>query len=119
MASKLSAAWRRLTATMGDLEAEESLKRATKSGQKTISQVGNGDWAVLRGTVAVVTLKPRGAMPWLEVEVTDGTGTITLVWMGRRAIPGITAGRELTVMGRIAAPEGDKRLYNPRYELRA
>jgi hypothetical protein len=37
--------------------------------------------------------------------------------MGRRSIPGITAGRELTVSGRVSYVDGQRRLYNPLYEL--
>ena len=47
----------------------------------------------------------------------DGSGSVTLVWLGRRQIPGIDPGRTLKVWGRISCHEGKRLLYNPRYEL--
>ena len=42
---------------------------------------------------------------------------MTLIWMGRREIPGVVAGREMLVEGRISVADGLRRIYNPRYEL--
>jgi hypothetical protein len=71
----------------------------------------------LTGTVSCVTINPRGGHPALEVELTDGSGMVTLLWLGRREIPGIDAGRSLKVWGRISCHDGRRLLYNPRYEL--
>ena len=46
----------------------------------------------LRGTLRTVTLRPRGGVPALEAELFDGTGVITVVWLGRRRIAGIAPG---------------------------
>ena len=64
-----------------------------------------------------VAMKPRSGTPWLEAEFSDGSGVLTLIWMGRRAIPGVTAGRELVVTGRVSDVDGQRRLYNPWYQL--
>jgi hypothetical protein len=40
-----------------------------------------------------------------------------LVWLGRREIAGISAGRSLEVQGRIGRHAGDRIIYNPRYTL--
>ena len=71
----------------------------------------------LRGTLRTVTLRPRGGVPALEAELTDGTGSITIVWLGRRRITGIAPGRSMSVLGRIGQQDGERILYNPRYEL--
>jgi hypothetical protein len=42
---------------------------------------------------------------------------VTLVWLGRRRIPGIEPGRTIMAQGRIAMRDGRKVLYNPYYEL--
>jgi hypothetical protein len=65
-----------------------------------------------------VVPKPNGTS-WLEASVTDGSGTLTVMWTGRRKIAGVKPGARLQVGGR-AAPNGPgKRLLmiNPRYEL--
>ncbi len=72
---------------------------------------------VLEGTLRTVTLRPRGGVPALEAELGDGTGTITVVWLGRRQITGIGAGGLLRVQGRIAVHDGIRIIYNPRYEI--
>jgi hypothetical protein len=71
----------------------------------------------LRGTLRTVTLRPRGGVPALEAELADGTGVLTVVWLGRRQITGIVPGRSIAVQGRIGVHDGDRILYNPRYEL--
>jgi len=71
----------------------------------------------LRGTLRTVTLRPRGGVPALEAELFDGSGMLTVVWLGRRHIAGISPGRSLQVQGRIGLHDGVRTLYNPRYEL--
>ena len=45
--------------------------------------------------------------------------SVTLVWLGRRRIPGIEPGRTVTARGRFADVEGKRVIYNPWYELGA
>jgi hypothetical protein len=71
----------------------------------------------LRGTLRTVTLRPRGGVPALEAELYDGTDVITVIWLGRRRIAGIGPGRAIEVSGRIGEHDGQRVLYNPRYEL--
>lgn len=71
----------------------------------------------LQGTLRTLTLRPRGGVPALEAELADGTGSIVLVWLGRRQITGINAGCTLRVQGRIGLHDGARTMYNPRYEL--
>ncbi|MDR1430928.1 MAG: OB-fold nucleic acid binding domain-containing protein [Propionibacteriaceae bacterium] len=83
----------------------------------TIAQVRDREFVELRGVIRGLETKPRQGIPWLEADFTDGTGNIKLVWMGRRQIPGISAGRKLKVTGRLASAQNHHRVYNPRYEL--
>jgi hypothetical protein len=62
-------------------------------------------------------MRPRNGTPWLEATFSDGSEAITLIWMGRREIPGISAGREMAVEGRVSYVDGQRRIYNPHYEL--
>ena len=71
----------------------------------------------LRGTLRTVTLPPRGGVPALEAELYDGTGSLTVIWLGRRTIAGVTPGRSVEVQGRIGRHDGQRIIYNPRYEL--
>lgn len=71
----------------------------------------------LEGNLRMITLRPRGGVPALEAELADGTGSLTVVWLGRRHITGVHAGRSLRVQGRIGQHGGVRTMYNPRYEL--
>jgi hypothetical protein len=54
----------------------------------------------------------------MEADLWDGTGSVTLIWLGRRDIPGIQPGRRLIVRGRITRIHGERAIYNPVYQLR-
>ncbi len=97
---------------------ERDLRRThADEGFQQIGAAPDRERVRLRGTLRTVTLRPRGGVPALEAELSDGTGVITVVWLGRRQIAGIVPGRSLAVQGRIGRQDGDRVLYNPRYEL--
>lgn len=110
-------ALRRLGASNAELESRARQRVVEEAGANLIGEVKDRQFAKMRGSIAILSMKPRGGIPWLEAEFTDGSGTITLIWMGRRSIPGITAGRELIVSGRVSFVDGERRVYNPLYEL--
>lgn len=72
----------------------------------------------IQGSLRTVTLRPRGGVPALEAELYDGSGVITVIWLGRRRIAGIEPGRYLKVTGRIGVQDGVRVIFNPRYELK-
>jgi hypothetical protein len=86
-------------------------------GCAAIAEAPNREMVSLKGTLRTVTLRPRGGVPALEAELYDGTGALTLVWLGRRRITGISPGRSLRVRGRIGVQDRTRVLFNPRYEL--
>ena len=91
--------------------------RAGKSGATSIADAPDRERVTLRGSLRTVTLRPRGGVPALEAELNDGSGVITVVWLGRRRIAGIEPGRAIEVEGRIGAYDGIRVMYNPRYQL--
>ena len=66
-----------------------------------------------------VTLRPLDGVTALEAELYDGSDSVSLIWLGRRKIEGVAAGRQLTAHGRIGMRSGARVIYNPRYELEA
>ena len=100
-----------------DQDARDLRKTHREEGGMDIGSVPDRERVRLRGTLRTVTLRPRGGVPALEAELTDGTGSITIVWLGRRQIAGIEPGRSIAVLGRIGEHDGERILYNPRYEL--
>jgi hypothetical protein len=106
-------------ASSTDQHARELRQTVEESGLVPIAEAPDRTRVKLSGTLSTVTLRPRGGVPALEAELFDGSGTITLVWLGRRQISGIAPGRQLEAEGRIGVQEGVRVMYNPRYELRA
>ena len=70
------------------------------------------------GMLRTVTLRPHGASLTMEADLWDGTGNVTLIWLGRREIAGIQPGRRIVVHGRLTSIRGERAIYNPTYELR-
>ena len=90
---------------------------AGAAGETCIADAPDRQRVRVRGTVKTVTLRPRGGVPALEAELDDGTGVLLVVWLGRRRISGIAPGRSLEIQGRIGQHDGQRIMYNPRYEL--
>lgn len=113
----LKRALRRFTASQGDVQNAERQSRAQEAGANSIGTCADRQVVKLRGMISSVTLAPRKGAPWLEVVMDDGSGSVNLVWMGRPAIPGVVAGAQITVEGRISCVDGERRIYNPKYQL--
>jgi hypothetical protein len=113
--------WRRLihkfTSDTSELDAEDLSRRVEQSGARRASECSCGQAVTVLGRLRSVEHRPRDAVATLEAELFDGSAAITLVWLGRRRIPGIEPGRTLKASGRIAVRDGRKVLYNPYYEL--
>ena len=114
---RLRSALRRLTSSDAELEAEDLRSESTRLGGTTVSELPDRAPAVVCGTIRTTTLRPRAGAPALVAEVYDGTGVLTVVWLGRRTIAGIEAGRRIRVRGRVAQRDGRPVVFNPRYEL--
>jgi amino acid transporter len=112
---------RRLTAAKDDLHAHELQAEMEVSHPRVtpISEVVDREVAEVAGTLRTVTLRPRGASLTMEADLYDGSGNITLVWLGRRDIPGIKPGRKIEVRGRVSRIRGELTIYNPDYELQS
>ena len=69
------------------------------------------------GEIEMVRVVPRAAADAVEATVTDGRGQVTAVFLGRRRIPGISAGRRVLLEG-VPTRHGNQILiYNPVYRL--
>lgn len=111
--------WRRLIAPATALDAAELQHEAEDVHADKCSSLHRGEQVVVQGRLRHVVYTPREAVPTVEAELYDGNGTIALVWLGRRRIPGIEPGRTLLARGCVGVHDGRPAIYNPRYELRA
>ena len=108
----------RLGASTDEITWEDRRRLAASEGADRLIDSADRQRVVIRGTIETLTIRPReDTSNWLEARLGDGTGTVTLIWMGRHEIPGIEAGREMRVEGRISLVDGVRRIYNPEYTL--
>lgn len=117
MGGKFAKVWKRMLSSNADLESEE-LQRASKDvGAVPIQSCTDREKVTLSGTVSTLVIDSAAACSGLKVEVRDGSGSVTCVWLGRNKIPGIEAGRTVRVSGRVSCKDGRKVMFNPSYEL--
>jgi hypothetical protein len=107
----------RLAADDDELRDEDLRRAAEAEGAVPIGGCRDHDAACVAGTIRSVTVRSRAGAPALEVEVYDGSGCVTLVFLGRRQIPGLEAGRPLKATGRVSRDDRRTTIFNPRYEL--
>jgi RecG-like helicase len=86
-----------------------------------VTPIGDVQW---RATVKVAgRVKALRVQPWsekiqsLELTLVDGTGGITVVFLGRRQIGGIKLGARLVVEGTVAETRHQLAMLNPAYQL--
>ncbi len=108
---------RRLTSDVEVLDADDLSEGAELSGAQRAVECASGQEVTMLGRLRSVEFCPHDAEASLEAELFDGTDGVTLIWLGRRRIPGIEPGRTMRVHGRIAVRDGRKVLYNPYYEI--
>jgi len=115
--SRLRQVLSRWTAPQHEVHAEQEQVRAVAMGGVPIAGLSLRARATVCGTLRSVTLRPRAGVPALEAELYDGSGSLSLVWLGRRHIAGIEPGRRLRVTGMVTDAEGTMAIFNPGYEL--
>jgi RecG-like helicase len=71
----------------------------------------------LAGVVKRITVHPEHGLEALEALLTDGTAEMSVLWMGRRSIPGLTLGTRVVVEGVIGEQKQGRRMVNPRFEF--
>jgi DNA/RNA endonuclease YhcR with UshA esterase domain len=108
----------RLTVDEQEIDRRDLQDEVASAGATAVVRCTRGEPVCVAGTVKAVVLRPRAGVPTLEAELYDGTGSITLIWLGRRRIGGIECGRSLIARGRMTEHEGRPTIYNASYELK-
>lgn len=98
--------------------AFEELGRLALDG---VVPIGDVEW---RANVKVAgRVKALRVQPWsekiqsLELTLVDGTGGITVVFLGRRQIGGVKLGARMVVEGTVAETRNQLAMLNPAYQL--
>lgn len=103
-------------ATDDDLAVDEHLPDVP-SDVIPIAQAEDRQRVVVQGRVRMLTLPTASSVTALIVEIADGTGSARLVFVGRKAIPGIDCGVVLRARGRMSVRDGVRVIYDPIYEI--
>lgn len=110
----------RLTTSDADLDRERL--RQFCQDVPGVTRIGDAEprqEITVAGEISSLRIVPRAGTPSLEVTVKDGSGSMVIVWTGRRTIPGVVPGKRLVLSGRGTPQGAGGRLtvLNPRYEL--
>lgn len=108
---------RRLAEPQAEREAEDLQEQTERAGATAVTQCQQGSAVCVAGTVRAVRLAPLAGAPTFEVDLYDGSGTVRLVFLGRRGIRGLEAGSTVVAHGRLTSRDGRATIFNPRYEL--
>ena len=113
----LSRTLQRLTADDHTIDAEELRAESANAGCEPLGSCVKGAVVTVTGRLKSVVYTPRETVPTLEAELFDGSGSVSLVWLGRRRIAGVEVGRRVKAQGLVACDDGQRVIFNPVYEL--
>lgn len=100
-----------------EIEAERLAEHSRSRGLPSLAEIPLRTRVTVAGTLRDITLRPRGGVPATEATLYDGSGELTLVWLGRRDILGLFPGVRLTASG-LASRHGARIvMYNPEYAI--
>jgi len=88
------------------LSSERLRARFAEYGFTGLDQLRCRERARVGGEVRIMRIQPRSGVPAVEAVISDGSGELTVIFSGRRIIPGIEHGRCLAVEG-VAYRDGD------------
>ena len=82
-----------------------------------IAAVRPREQVTIVGKITRMRAKPSAGLPALSITITDASGTVNVVWTGRRSIGGIALGRKVVISG-VPRLNGDRvEFLNPVYTL--
>lgn len=100
-----------------ELAAYELSEQAEVRGSILIEEVQRGESIQVTGVVKSAIIKPVSETPAYEIEIFDGSGSLLVIWQGRRHIVGIDPGVRIEVSGRITFVSGKPCIHNPVYKI--
>jgi amino acid transporter len=103
-----------------DAPVDTSPARQPVTDMESLSSIGDVRWrdrVRVRGVVRSLRVAPQRDVPTLECVVDDGTGTIMVVFLGRREVAGIKVGTKVELAGTVGVHQNRLGFLNPRYQL--
>jgi RecG-like helicase len=85
--------------------------------EKPIGDVRWRDVCTVRGHIQSLRIRQWADVASLEAILVDGTGELTLVFLGRRRVAGLEVDRRVFASGRVGEHRGNLAMLNPWFEL--
>ena len=96
----------------------QSLHEGERPGASTrVSDLTDRSVATIVGTIRSLIVRPSVGVKSLEAEIEDGTGSVVVIWLGRRSITGVAPGSDIEVRGLMSRDSRGWRTFNPTYRL--
>ena len=108
---------KRLTAGNLEIDSERLCERFKEYDFVNIADSQSRTRTKLAGEIKRMRIKPRSGVPAVELVINDGTGEATVIFSGRRNIPGVDHGKCIMVDGVPHRDGGRVVILNPAYTL--
>jgi amino acid transporter len=102
-----------------DVEGEEDRVRPPVGTLVAIADARWRDRITVQGRVRAMRVAPQHDSPTLEVVLQDGTASLSIVFLGRRSLAGITIGTQLEASGTVGLHKARLAILNPQYRILA
>jgi amino acid transporter len=89
-----------------------------QNGTTPIASVRWREQVCIHGRVQALRVEPLAGSPSMECTVVDDTGSVSVVFFGRRKIEGVQIGSTITATGMAIEHRGRLAIVNPVYELK-
>ncbi len=90
---------------------------ARSGGAEPIGALLERQNADIAGRIRSMTVNHEGGLHELRCVLSDNSGSVTLVFQGRSAVPGIERGTRLLVRGTVTSLRREAVILNPQYEI--
>ncbi len=108
---------KRLTIDKLEIDSERLCDKFKEYNFTTIAESQCRTRTKIAGEIKRMRIKPRSGVPAVEIVINDGTGDATVIFSGRRSIPGVDHGKCIMVDG-VPHRDGDRTVVlNPAYTL--
>ena len=88
-------------------------------GTVPIGAIEHRQRVMVSGRIRAMRVQPWSGVPALECTLSDESGGIAVVFLGRREVPGINVGVRLKAQGVVGEHHGQLAMLNPVYEILA
>lgn len=100
-----------------DLEARDEKAAASQRGTVPVNTLQERKRVSLYGVLRSVTYPPAQGNGSFVATLFDGTGSIDIVWLGRKEVPGVVPGAHMHVQGVVVRHRGTLCVMNPSYQI--